>query len=411
MNKIPFFSALIFLTLAFLLLSGCVSQDVPQNQTGQQQNQTTQNQNLQDLSGVIIVPGFTHFDVNATGFCGNTVCAGNETAINCCADCGCSSGQTCWNNSCMLGQNAPNKIQLSGNGFVAFPKIGENFVTWHERISGVMHIMAYNIKSLKAVQLTRNSTQRSPDTSGSAFAWLDQRGDDERSTKIYYSDFRNGVEGTITSDDGPRLNPVISGKYVGWRELVGDNFVVMLFDVSTNRLMNLSISDYSSTSLDISGDYAVWGFTNCENIAPTSPCKHGFVVNNLKTGKSEKVLEDIPDLYPDCISVYGNSMAYVAGEWNNTQIHLYNITSRTDNKLTDSRGNLKMCPMVSGSMIVWQDNRNGNFDIYYYDLAKKEEKGLVVEPGDQIYPDIYGNKVVYLDLGQGTRIFMYVMSS
>jgi len=54
-------------------------------------------------------------------------------------------------------------------------------------------------------------------------------------------------------------------------------------------------------------------------------------------------------------------------------------------------------PAINGSIIVWQDYRNGNWDIYGYDLSTQTEFPICVNSADQINPDISGNIVVWED--------------
>ena len=54
-------------------------------------------------------------------------------------------------------------------------------------------------------------------------------------------------------------------------------------------------------------------------------------------------------------------------------------------------------PAINGSIIVWQDYRNGNWDIYGYDLSTQTEFPICVNSADQISPDISGNLVVWED--------------
>ena len=44
---------------------------------------------------------------------------------------------------------------------------------------------------------------------------------------------------------------------------------------------------------------------------------------------------------------------------------------------------LKFAPAISGNKIVWWDYRNGNFDIYLYDLDTGLETPICIDPGDQ----------------------------
>ena len=67
---------------------------------------------------------------------------------------------------------------------------------------------------------------------------------------------------------------------------------------------------------------------------------------------------------------------------------------------------------IYGDKIVYVDNRNGNFDIYLYDLATKQEKQITTDPSKQIYPVIYANKIVWTDARNGAYdIYMYDLTT
>ena len=57
-------------------------------------------------------------------------------------------------------------------------------------------------------------------------------------------------------------------------------------------------------------------------------------------------------------------------------------------------------PAIYSNNIVWQDNRNGNWDIYIQDLSTKKQTHTTNQ-SDQINPAIYGNKVVWGDYRNG----------
>jgi beta propeller repeat protein len=54
-------------------------------------------------------------------------------------------------------------------------------------------------------------------------------------------------------------------------------------------------------------------------------------------------------------------------------------------------------PAIDGSIVVWSDQRNGDYDIYGYDLAKSVEFPVYVGPGEQFFPVVSGNLVVWQD--------------
>ncbi|HLC48223.1 MAG TPA: hypothetical protein VJI13_04065, partial [Candidatus Norongarragalinales archaeon] len=68
-------------------------------------------------------------------------------------------------------------------------------------------------------------------------------------------------------------------------------------------------------------------------------------------------------------------------------------------------------PSVSGSKMVWEDNRNG-YDIYAYDIATGVQLQITNLSSKQANPDIYGNRIVYEDNRNGNyEIYMYDLST
>jgi beta propeller repeat protein len=60
-----------------------------------------------------------------------------------------------------------------------------------------------------------------------------------------------------------------------------------------------------------------------------------------------------------------------------------------------------MNPDIDHNIVVWQDNRNGDWDIYGYNLTTRQEFQITDEPHDQTNPAISGNMVVWEDSRNG----------
>ncbi len=64
-------------------------------------------------------------------------------------------------------------------------------------------------------------------------------------------------------------------------------------------------------------------------------------------------------------------------------------------------------PAIYENIVVWQDDRNGNFDIYGYNLRTHEEFQITTDPDNQTSPAIHGNIVVWKDEREGNYIYGY----
>lgn len=74
--------------------------------------------------------------------------------------------------------------------------------------------------------------------------------------------------------------------------------------------------------------------------------------------------------------------------------------------------NYQFIPRIYGDKIVWVDTRNGNHDIYMYDLSTGQETPITTDAVWQEWPDIYENKIVWEEsVSISSDIFMYDIST
>lgn len=64
--------------------------------------------------------------------------------------------------------------------------------------------------------------------------------------------------------------------------------------------------------------------------------------------------------------------------------------------ITTAQGR-QVSPKASGNLVVWMDRRNGNWDIYLYDIARSREWPIATGTKDQRSPAIDGKQIVWLE--------------
>lgn len=114
---------------------------------------------------------------------------------------------------------------------------------------------------------------------------------------------------------------------------------------------------------------------------------------------SDPASQENPDISGDLIVYQDNRN----GNWD---IYLMKY-GYPENRITTNTGN-QTSPRISGNKIVYQDDRNGNWDIYLYDLTTKTETQITTSAASQEFPAIDGTKIVWQDNRNGNwDIYLY----
>jgi beta propeller repeat protein len=110
-------------------------------------------------------------------------------------------------------------------------------------------------------------------------------------------------------------------------------------------------------------------------------------------------------------AVYGDRIVWQDERNGHWDIYLYNLSTSTETRIATDESN-QTKPAIYGDRIVWQDDRNGNWDIYMYDLSAQKETQITDEPNDQVNPAIYTDRIVWQDDRNGNwDIYLYDLSA
>ncbi|MHC4278190.1 MAG: RCC1 domain-containing protein, partial [Planctomycetota bacterium] len=113
-------------------------------------------------------------------------------------------------------------------------------------------------------------------------------------------------------------------------------------------------------------------------------------------------------LYP---AISGDRIVWEDFRNGNKDIYMYDLSTATETRITTDPLN-QVFPDISGERIVWQDGRNlSDFDIYMYDLSTATETRITTDTSHQRAPAISGDRIVWDDNRNNGDIYMYDLST
>jgi len=184
-----------------------------------------------------------------------------------------------------------------------------------------------------------------------------------------------------------QIDPAIDGQRIVWSEKIGGYSQIILFDLSDRSRHQLTSDPVDHVGPLISGDNVIW--SQGEPGDPAQVAGANYATGQVLTLPEGRVSQ--PNLWKSSLVWSGEiDLASLV-----IPIFRYNLETHQTENLFQSRGaNL---PSISGNIIVWEDWRNENADIYGYDLSTHQEFPIMTGPGDQENPSISGQVVVWQD--------------
>jgi len=271
------------------------------------------------------------------------------------------------------------------------PGIWEKYIVYDESVGKDSYkVHLYNILT-KADDVIATGNVRSYGCIGSGKVGLL----DEDTTFVYLYDISAKTKIQASPDNRiPRMYPSInsdqliytgndgaSNPVTGWIDI----FTLYQYDFASGTINMLKHDMPQPNEPRSDGDYVVWW--------DVSDGSRNIVLYDKKTCKSKTI--NAAGAGSDHPRISGKTVVYHSVVGGADHIYSYNIDTG-ETRSVSSHG-MQYYADVSGNRYVYDDNRDGKWDIYAYDRTTMKEVQLTNEPHDQMMPQIYGDYVIYMD--------------
>jgi beta propeller repeat protein/parallel beta-helix repeat protein len=188
----------------------------------------------------------------------------------------------------------------------------------------------------------------------------------------------NTATGTIKtlrqySNTASYSHPAVSGNKVVWLEHL---------DINKYNENNWRNTPYSICGADVTDPENPVYFTIAQNVGRRDPYNYTDYVSDF---------DDVVDIDENMVVWEAGGDIFGADISNIDDIKVFTICSNPARQYD---------PAISGSVVVWTDERNDDGDIYGADISDTEnirEMAIVKAPGTQLQPDIDGCLIAYVD--------------
>ena len=213
------------------------------------------------------------------------------------------------------------------------------------------------------IHLPPDSSAMHPDVSGNTVVWVHHRG----WSNLLMTTLKVGRPGDIKTIEGCASAPSIDGRLVVWgssknRYEAGQGNIAWITDIR---------------AFELAGPGIAFDVTNSDRVPQSGPSASGTVVA-------------------------WQDLHHGSGGWSSGFLHYRNIdTDAEPLRVAGIRDKKAANCAVSGGFVVWQDNRNGDWDIYGLDIRSGRQWEICRAPGDQTHPAVRGPLVVWQDSRNG----------
>jgi beta propeller repeat protein len=224
------------------------------------------------------------------------------------------------------------------------------------------------------------ASQEFPDVDDQRVVWQDAR---FGPTDIWMADLDTGAVTNLTHTNTWEVQPDLDGDLVVWKD--GYNQMgIHGIDLASGQVFTVTEGHADVSRPRLSGDMVVWA----DNRAGQEDWNiYGY---DLVT-RVEYTISDAPGRQQDP-QIDGKYVVW----WDDQEhISLYDLETQQTTPLLTTWGARLPDVSAADQLVVWQDYRNGNWDVYGYDLSTDTERALVIAPQHQENPAIADGLLVF----------------
>ena len=256
------------------------------------------------------------------------------------------------------------------------PAVYENMVVWQDYVvwenSADWDIRVADINNLAEPQIFAvsdivDNNEYNPAIHGNTVVWQDGDAGDFNIYGADITDLANPAEFQIAEFEHDQQSPAVYRTTVVWQDNFFGDWDIYAADIwQRNKPAEAPVSyiENDQQSPAVWGNIVVWqdnffgdwdiyaadisDFDRLSRAEPNDPVEFAITTN-----ESSQTNPDID----------GNIIVWQDNRNNNWDVFGYNLTTQKEFQITDDSHD-QTNPAINGNMVVWQDNRNGNSEIY-----------------------------------------------